>query len=273
MVKLEDFQHDFIKPRRIISLRRLGFLILILVLGGYFVRTKFGNDPSSELEEEDSDKMAKRVAEIEKARKEEEEFQRDFRRSLTPNDSTELTMGPSRYKLFKKPRLHYKFAIKYCKRMDGKLAMVHKAENTRKLQQLVGKRDRKKEMEAYYGRSQDSVWVGRDKPKKKKKKKEDNPEEGGEPNYMDYMGGGMMGGGGRGEEMCPAISPHSVYAPSPCQSPLPFICEFDKKKARTPLPDGKEFRGRGYGYDRGGYEPDMDEMDREEPEPIPKDEL
>lgn len=47
-------------------------------------------------------------------------------------------------------------------------------------------------MEAYYGRSQDSVWVGRDKPKKKKKKKEDNPEEGGEPNYMDYMGGGMM---------------------------------------------------------------------------------
>lgn len=49
MVKLEDFQHDFIKPRRIISLRRLGFLILILVLGGYFVRTKFGNDPSSEV--------------------------------------------------------------------------------------------------------------------------------------------------------------------------------------------------------------------------------
>ncbi len=66
--------------------------------------------------------MSKRVEEIEKARKDEADFQADFKRSLNPNDTSELTMGSFRYKLWREPLLPFKKANKFCKRMEGRLA-------------------------------------------------------------------------------------------------------------------------------------------------------
>lgn len=67
---------------------------------------------------------------------------------------------------------------------------VPQAENTRKLQQLIGKADKGRDPYGYgYPDRRNAAWVGREKPKKKKKKKKG---EEGEEDYMGHMMDPMM---------------------------------------------------------------------------------
>lgn len=129
--------------QRYLSIPRLATLLILCTIGGYWISGKLGDWPTAEvnnllmqfisnilqplpfsqLDEEHSEFMTKRIQELEKARKDEEDFQRDFRRSLSPNDTSELVMGSLRYKLVKKPKLSFKQGNKYCKKMEGQLAI------------------------------------------------------------------------------------------------------------------------------------------------------
>lgn len=65
--------------------------------------------------------MSKRIQHLEKTRAEEEAYQREFQRSLNPNDTSELIMAGKRYKVYKR-RVTYPHAKKICKQVGGILA-------------------------------------------------------------------------------------------------------------------------------------------------------